>query len=89
LEQSKWVVYATPPFGGSTHVLIYLALRSTIPGSFQSPIEVAFGYKDHHRGTWCRITRLDPHDFIRRFLEPVLPDGFHRVRRYGFLTRGD
>ena len=29
---------------------------------------------------------LDPHEFIRRFLMHVLPQGFHRIRYYGFLT---
>jgi hypothetical protein len=33
--------------------------------------------------------RLAPHEFIRRFLLHVLPNGFHRIRHYGFLARGD
>ena len=33
--------------------------------------------------------RLAPHEFIRRFLLHVLPDGFHRIRHYGFLASGD
>ena len=28
---------------------------------------------------------LDAGEFIRRFLIHVLPDGFHRIRYYGFL----
>ena len=28
-------------------------------------------------------------EFIRRFLLHVLPDGFHRIRHYGFLAKGD
>ena len=28
---------------------------------------------------------LDANEFIRRFLIHVLPDGFHRIRYYGFL----
>jgi hypothetical protein len=31
---------------------------------------------------------LDPHEFIRRFLLHCLPDGFHRIRHYGFLANG-
>ncbi len=31
--------------------------------------------------------RLAPHEFIRRFLLHVLPDGFHRIRHYGFPRR--
>jgi hypothetical protein len=32
---------------------------------------------------------LEPDEFIRRFLMHVIPDGFHRIRQYGFLARGD
>lgn len=31
---------------------------------------------------------LNPHEFIRRFLIYSLPDGFHRIRHYGFLANG-
>ena len=30
--------------------------------------------------------RLDTAEFIRRFLIHVLPNGFHRIRHYGFLS---
>jgi Putative transposase len=33
--------------------------------------------------------RVAPLEFIRRFLMHVLPDGFHRIRHYGFLTRAE
>ncbi|MER9593300.1 transposase [Mesorhizobium australicum] len=32
---------------------------------------------------------LDAHEFIRRFLLHTLPDGFHRIRHYGFLANGN
>ena len=31
---------------------------------------------------------LDADEFIRRFLLHALPDGFHRIRHYGFLANG-
>ncbi|MER9223479.1 transposase [Mesorhizobium sp. M0644] len=31
---------------------------------------------------------LDLHEFIRRFLLHCLPDGFHRIRHYGFPANG-
>jgi hypothetical protein len=31
---------------------------------------------------------LDAAEFIRRFLLHVPPDGFHRIRHYGFLANG-
>ncbi len=51
--------------------------------------EVAFVYKDYRRGGRSRIMRLAPHEFIRRFLLHVLPDGLHRIRHYGFLAKGE
>jgi hypothetical protein len=31
---------------------------------------------------------LDADEFIRRFLLHALPDGFHRIRYYGFFANG-
>jgi predicted kinase len=31
---------------------------------------------------------LTPHEFIRRFLMHVLPQGFHRIRHYGLFANG-
>jgi len=42
-------------------------------------------YKDKHR---LKIMELSAHDFIQRFLWHILPDGFHRIRYYGFLSNG-
>ncbi len=95
LRQIDWVVYAKPPFGGPEQVLAYLARythRAAIANSRLVAItdaEVAFSYKDYRRNGRKRITRLAPSEFIRRFLLHVLPDGFHRIRHYGFLARAD
>jgi hypothetical protein len=95
LRQSPFVVYAKPPFGGPERVLAYLARythRTAIANSRLVAVddeEVAFSYKDYRRGGRSRVMRLAPHEFIRRFLLHVLPDGFHRIRHYGFLARGD
>ncbi|HME85588.1 MAG TPA: IS91 family transposase [Roseiarcus sp.] len=95
LRQSSFVVYAKPPFGGPERVLAYLARythRTAIANSRLAAAadnEVAFSYKDYRRGRRSGVMRLAPHEFIRRFLLHVLPDGFHRIRHYGFLAKGD
>src|SRR5262249_31978469 len=33
-----------------------------------------------------KLMTLDAHEFIRRFLLHVLPDGFHRIRHYGLFA---
>jgi len=93
LRNSPFVVYAKPPFGGPERVLAYLARythRTAIANSRLVAVEddeVAFSYRDYRRGGRYRAMRLDPHEFIRRFLMHVLPDGFHRIRHYGFLAK--
>jgi len=32
--------------------------------------------------------KLAPDEFIRRFLLHTLPDGFHRIRHFGFMANG-
>jgi Putative transposase/Transposase zinc-binding domain len=93
LRESPFVVYAKPPFGGPERVLAYLARythRTAIANSrlvAGDDDEVAFSYRDYRRAGRERVMRLAPHEFIRRFLLHVLPDGFHRIRHYGFLAR--
>ena len=52
---------------------------------------VTFKWKDYRiKGRdRLRTMTLDAAEFIRRFLLHVLPDGFHRIRHYGFLAKGD
>lgn len=90
----EWVVYTKPPFGGPEQVLAYLGRythRVAIANSRLISIadgKVAFRWKDYrHRGKSKAMT-LDAHEFIRRFLLHTLPDGFHRIRHYGFLANG-
>lgn len=93
-RRSEWVVYAKPPFGGPDQVLAYLGRythRVAIANSRLVTVDddhVAFRWKDYRRQGHDRvkIMRLEPHEFIRRFLLHVLPDGFHRMRHFGFLA---
>ena len=88
------VVYAKPPFGGPAQVLAYLARythRAAIANSrlvAVSEDDVAFAYKDYRRDGRERGDAPPPHEFIRRFLLHVLPDGFHRIRHYGSWPAG-
>ena len=50
---------------------------------------ITFKWKDYRlegRERYAVMT-LDTHEFIRRLLMHVLPQGFHRIRYYGLLTR--
>lgn len=94
LRKIEWVVYAKPPFGGPEAVLAYLSRythRIAISNSrlISADVQtVAFRWKDYRIkcGDRMRVMRLDTHEFIRRYLIHVLPDGFHRIRHYGLLA---
>ena len=85
------MVYAKRPFAGPPHVLEYVGRythRVAISNSRLVAIEngrVRFGWKDYRDGNCQVIMTLDANEFIRRFLIHVLPDGFHRIRYFGFL----
>jgi hypothetical protein len=46
---------------------------------------IRFSYKDREKKKW-KIAALDAMEFIRRFLQHVLPKGFMKIRHYGFLN---
>ena len=46
--------------------------------------KVTFKYKDSKSNEW-KLKTLDAIEFIRCFLQHVLPKGFQKVRYYGFL----
>ena len=94
LRRVEWVVYAKPPFGGPEQVLAYLGRythRVAIANARLVSLtdrEVAFRWKDYRHHGKTKLMTLDAHEFIRRFLLHSLPDGFHRIRHYGFLANG-
>ena len=49
---------------------------------------VAFSWRDYAHGSKTKIMRHHAHEFLRRFMLHVLPDGFQRIRHYGFLANG-
>ncbi len=92
LFQQDWVVYAKPPFGGPEHVLHYLA-RYTHRVAISnhrllsvSDSEVAFRWKDYAHRSKQRTMTLSPEEFLRRFLQHVLPRSFPRIRYFGWLA---
>ena len=94
LRRAEWVVYAKPPFGGPEQVLAYLGRythRVAIANSRLMTVtenDVAFRWKDYRHHGKSKVMALDADEFIRRFLLHTLPDGFHRIRHYGFLANG-
>jgi hypothetical protein len=92
LFREDWVVYSKQPFGGPEHVLHYLARythRVAISNHRLLDVtdgEVTFRWKDYAHRNKCRKMTLSHQEFLRRFLQHVLPRGFPRIRYFGFLA---
>jgi Putative transposase/Transposase zinc-binding domain len=87
----EWVVYAKRPFAGPAQVLDYVGRythRVAISNNRLVSIDgdrVCFRWKDYRDDSRQKVMSLRGDEFIRRFLIHVLPDGFHRIRYFGFL----
>jgi hypothetical protein len=92
LFQTNWVVYAKPAFGGAHAVLRYLgrythrvAISNHRLLAFDGA-HVTFSYKDYTHGDARRTMTLTAMEFLRRFVQHILPRGFVRIRQSGFLA---
>ena len=87
--KKPWVVYAKPTVQGADLVLRYLARyvhRAAITDARMVRVDattVTFRYHNATARAWRTMT-LPGAEFLRRFLQHVLPRGFHKVRYYGF-----
>ena len=92
LREVEWVVYAKRPFAGPEQVLDYVGRythRVAISNNRLLDIaegKVTFRYKDYRHNAQQKTMTLEAGEFIRRFLLHVLPEGFQRIRYYGFLA---
>jgi hypothetical protein len=93
LLSKEWVVYAKPPFGGPAQVLKYLArythrvaIGNSRLVSLSDDGRVTFRYKDYADAGTDQVLTLPAAEFLRRFLQHVLPRGFVKVRHYGLLA---
>lgn len=82
----SWVVYAKAPFHRSQHILSYLGRYTHRVGIANSrlldvgPEHVTFSTKHGKTAT------LHPVEFLRRLVQHVLPDGFHKIRHGGLYA---
>jgi Putative transposase/Transposase zinc-binding domain len=94
LRSVEWLVYAKRPFAGPEQVLAYLARythRVAISNHRLLAVDdngVTFSWRDYRDEARIKPMTLAAGEFIRRFLLHVLPEGFQRIRHYGFLANG-
>ena len=92
LQDRDWVVYCQAPMAGPAVVLKYLARYSRRVAFGNSRLTavtgetVSFTYKDYRRESRIRTMTLPGAEFLRRWLQHVLPRGFVRIRSCGLLA---
>jgi len=92
LKQKGWVVYCKEPFAGPEQALEYIGRYTHRVAISNNRIvnvgngEVTFAYRDRRQGDVPKRMTLNAGEFIRRFLLHVLPEGFVRIRHFGFLA---
>ena len=88
LGKLSWNVYAKAPFKKSKHVLKYLGRYTHRVGIANSRLvdvtddHVVFRTKNGAMAT------LAPVGFLWRFVQHVLPEGFHKLRHFGLYAAG-
>jgi hypothetical protein len=86
--RQEWVVKCLPWEAGEKGILNYLAryaYRIAITNRRILAIDqdtVTFSYKDRKKRRW-RKCQVSGEEFMRRFLQHVLPGGFHKIRYFG------
>lgn len=87
----EWVVFCKPTFNRAKKVLHYLGRyvhRIAITNNRLLSLEngqVTFRYQNSGTRQW-KTMPLPAKEFLRRYLQHVLPQGFHKVRYYGLLS---
>jgi len=91
LMQTPWVVFAKPCLQHTRSIVDYLGRythRIALSDSRLSHMDkehVSFRYRDY-RDNQKKVMTLKGTEFLRRFLQHVLPRGFMRVRHFGWLA---
>lgn len=88
----EWVVYCKPPFKNAVCVVEYLGRythRVAVSNNRILKLEdgqVSFKWRDYKDSNRWKELCISAEEFIRRFLMHVLPQGFMKIRHYGFLS---
>jgi hypothetical protein len=82
----SWNVHAEAPFGTSKHVVEYLGRYTHRVGIANSRLLDVTDDRVVFRTRGDDIETLHPVEFLRRFVQHVLPDGFHKIRHFGLYA---
>jgi hypothetical protein len=94
-RKKPWVVYSQAPFAGPRKLLDYLGryTHRVAIGNHRllscDDGQVRYRYRDRRDGDRLKTDALPAEEFLRRFLQHVLPNRFLRVRHYGLFANRD
>lgn len=83
-----WVVYIKRPFAGAEQVYTYLGRYTHRVGIANSRLLHFDGQRVTFRTKQKKTVTLPVEEFLRRFVQHVLPKGFVKIRHYGLLAPG-
>jgi hypothetical protein len=86
LARTDWVVYAKAPFRRVEHVLAYLGRYTHRVGIANSRLVDVSDDTVRFATKGGKTTTLSAVEFLRRFVQHVLPAGFHKIRHYGLYA---
>jgi Putative transposase/Transposase zinc-binding domain len=86
LAKLSWHVYVKPPFGSSKHVVAYLGRYTHRVGIANSRLLDVTDQRVVFRTRGDDVETLTPVEFLRRFVQHVLPGGFHKIRHIGLYA---
>ncbi len=90
--KTKWVVNSEKPFKHADNLINYLGNYTHRVAISNERIighkngKVSFSYKDYRCGGLRKVMKLEAAEFIRRFMQHVLPEGFCKIRYFGFMS---
>lgn len=83
LYRTDWVVYCKPPFAGPEAVFRYLGRYTHRVGISNHRLQAFDGHSVRFATKDGKAVTLAAHEFIRRFLQHILPRGFVKIRHFG------
>jgi predicted Zn-ribbon and HTH transcriptional regulator len=89
LHRIDWVAYAKRPFGGPEQVIKYLGQYTHRTGISNHRLVSMDDDGVTFRTKSGKCITLPAEQFLGRFVQHVLPDGFVKIRHYGLLAAGN
>jgi hypothetical protein len=88
VAKARWVVYAKRPFRRAEHVLAYLGRYTHRVAISNGRLVNVTASTVTFRTKEGKTHGVTPVEFLRRFIQHVLPDGFKKIRHYGLYASG-